>query len=198
MSSSSPSATQLDPTDALADQLAQTGIVGQNDTGGSRTGIVYDERCLLHENDVPHLERPERIRRAFALLESSGILARCVRVPARLATTKELIQAGGTEALQKLSAQKNRARASTSTETRFSTATRSKRPACRSAAWSTWFLWSWPAALQMALPLCARPVTTPTIARRAVFASLTASHWPLTTCATSTLIARWPSSTGVC
>jgi histone deacetylase 6 len=63
---------------------------------------VYDERCLLHENDIPHLERPERIRRAFALLTTSGVLARCTHVPARIATSSELLQAGGVEALTKL------------------------------------------------------------------------------------------------
>jgi acetoin utilization deacetylase AcuC-like enzyme len=67
------------------------------------TGFVYDERCELHDNgsmlldprvaswlDVPHAERPERVRRIYELLSHAGVLDALERVPAREATAAEL------------------------------------------------------------------------------------------------------------
>ncbi|TML85534.1 MAG: class II histone deacetylase [Actinobacteria bacterium] len=67
------------------------------------TGFVYDERCELHDNgsmlldprvqrwlDVPHAERPERLKRTYQVLERSGVLERLERVPAREAAREEL------------------------------------------------------------------------------------------------------------
>jgi acetoin utilization deacetylase AcuC-like enzyme len=65
-----------------------------------RTALVYDERCLAHENgsvhdlagwpDAPHWERPERLVRTLAALEAAGVLERLDRVVARPATVEEL------------------------------------------------------------------------------------------------------------
>jgi acetoin utilization deacetylase AcuC-like enzyme len=65
-----------------------------------RTALVYDERCLRHENgsvhdlagwpDAPHWERPERLTRTLAALEAAGVLERLERVDTRPATEDEL------------------------------------------------------------------------------------------------------------
>ena len=65
-----------------------------------RTALVYDERCLSHENgsvhdlagwpDAPHWERPDRVVRTLAALEASGVLERLDRIEARAATEQEL------------------------------------------------------------------------------------------------------------
>jgi acetoin utilization deacetylase AcuC-like enzyme len=67
-----------------------------------RTGLVYDERCLSHDNgsmivneharwiDVPHVERPERMVLAYRVLTGAGVLERLHRVDARRATEEEL------------------------------------------------------------------------------------------------------------
>jgi acetoin utilization deacetylase AcuC-like enzyme len=65
-----------------------------------RTALVYDDRCLGHENgsvhdlagwpDAPHWERPERLTRTLAALEAAGALERLDRVDARSATEQEL------------------------------------------------------------------------------------------------------------
>jgi acetoin utilization deacetylase AcuC-like enzyme len=66
-------------------------------------GFCYDARCELHNNgsmlldprvqgwlDVPHAERPERVRLIRQVLERSGVLDRLAPVPAREATREEL------------------------------------------------------------------------------------------------------------
>jgi acetoin utilization deacetylase AcuC-like enzyme len=65
-----------------------------------RTALVYDDRCLAHENgsvhdlagwpDAPHWERPERLVRTLAALDAAGVLERLERVDARPATEQEL------------------------------------------------------------------------------------------------------------
>jgi len=61
------------------------------------TGLVYDERCLLHASDeADHLERPQRLGATIELLEANGLTQLCTRVPARLATYTELGIADGT------------------------------------------------------------------------------------------------------
>jgi acetoin utilization deacetylase AcuC-like enzyme len=68
----------------------------------ARTGIVYDERCLGHDNgsmilnervrwiDVPHVESPERMTRTHKVLKSAGVLEQLQSIPAREATEDEL------------------------------------------------------------------------------------------------------------
>jgi acetoin utilization deacetylase AcuC-like enzyme len=67
-----------------------------------RTGLVYDERCLGHDNgsmildegarwiDVPHFERAERLLRSRDVLSGAGVLDRLHRIEARAATEDEL------------------------------------------------------------------------------------------------------------
>lgn len=70
----------------------------------SETGLIYDPRCLLHDNgsmvldelaagwlDVPHAENAARVRRAFEVLEKSGVADRLVRLESRAATRDELL-----------------------------------------------------------------------------------------------------------
>src|SRR5690242_243857 len=51
--------------------------------------MLVDER-VQRWLDVPHAERPERLKRTHELLERSGVLDALVRVPAREATVEEL------------------------------------------------------------------------------------------------------------
>lgn len=67
------------------------------------TALVYEERCLAHDNgsmlvepraqawlEVGHAEGPERIARARLLLERAGVAERLHRLPARAASAEEL------------------------------------------------------------------------------------------------------------
>ena len=67
------------------------------------TALVYEERCLAHDNgsmvidplalewlDVPHAESAARVRRTMQVLERSGVAARLERLPARAASAEEL------------------------------------------------------------------------------------------------------------
>jgi acetoin utilization deacetylase AcuC-like enzyme len=67
------------------------------------TALVYEERCLAHDNgsmvldplaaewlDVPHAESAERVARTMQVLERSGVAARLERLPARAASVEEL------------------------------------------------------------------------------------------------------------
>ncbi|XDV49512.1 hypothetical protein PO909_018747 [Leuciscus waleckii] len=56
------------------------------------TGLVYDQRMMHHHNmwDGHHPELPQRISRIFSRHEELGLLSRCHRIPARLATEEEL------------------------------------------------------------------------------------------------------------
>jgi acetoin utilization deacetylase AcuC-like enzyme len=56
----------------------------------SPTGLVYDERNLLHRANYSHFECPERASTIFRVLNEAGLAQRCVRVPAREATDEEL------------------------------------------------------------------------------------------------------------
>ena len=63
-----------------------TGVVVRSTT----TGIVYDERFLLHRAPYEHPEHPGRLTAIHGRLEEEGLLARCESVPAREATREEL------------------------------------------------------------------------------------------------------------
>ncbi len=67
------------------------------------TALLYDERCLDHDNgsmilderakswlEVPHAEGPERISRTLEVLERSGVITALERVAPRLAAVDEL------------------------------------------------------------------------------------------------------------
>lgn len=55
------------------------------------TGLVYDERFLLHRAPSDHPEHPGRLAAIWNRLEADGLGARCRRVPARDATREELL-----------------------------------------------------------------------------------------------------------
>jgi acetoin utilization deacetylase AcuC-like enzyme len=68
------------------------------------TGLGYEDACLEHDNgsmllderartwlDARHPECPERIARAYRLLQESGVASRLTRVPGRRATPDELL-----------------------------------------------------------------------------------------------------------
>ena len=54
------------------------------------TGIVYDERFLLHRAPYEHPEHPGRLQAIHGHLVAQGLFARCELVPAREATDREL------------------------------------------------------------------------------------------------------------
>ncbi len=54
------------------------------------TGVLYDERFLLHRAPYEHPEHPGRLTAIHARLEEEGLLARCEPVAAREATAAEL------------------------------------------------------------------------------------------------------------
>ena len=54
------------------------------------TGLVYDDRFLLHRAPYEHPENPGRLVAIRDGLEGRGLLARCERVPAREASDAEL------------------------------------------------------------------------------------------------------------
>ncbi|XP_035797370.1 histone deacetylase 6 isoform X3 [Amphiprion ocellaris] len=56
------------------------------------TGLVYDERMMEHLNmwDRHHPEQPQRIFKIFSKHQQLGLVDRCQRIPARLATEEEL------------------------------------------------------------------------------------------------------------
>ncbi|XP_023189766.1 histone deacetylase 6 isoform X1 [Xiphophorus maculatus] len=56
------------------------------------TGLAYDEKMMEHVNlwDRHHPEQPQRISKIFSKHQQQGLVARCHRIPARLATEEEL------------------------------------------------------------------------------------------------------------
>lgn len=69
----------------------------------NRMGLVYDSRCLEHDNgsmvvddraagwiDVAHAENGDRVSRAFRVLEASGAASKLERIESRVATDQEL------------------------------------------------------------------------------------------------------------
>jgi histone deacetylase 6 len=54
------------------------------------TGLVYDERFLLHRAPYEHPEHPGRLAAIWRRLTAEGLAARCHSVPAREATRDEL------------------------------------------------------------------------------------------------------------
>jgi acetoin utilization deacetylase AcuC-like enzyme len=64
------------------------------------TGLVYDERFLLHRAPYEHPEHPGRLTAIHARLEEQGLLARCESVPAREATREELLRIHTSEHLE--------------------------------------------------------------------------------------------------
>uniref|UniRef100_A0A672IQ56 Protein deacetylase HDAC6 n=1 Tax=Salarias fasciatus TaxID=181472 RepID=A0A672IQ56_SALFA len=57
------------------------------------TGLVYDEKMMEHLNmwDRHHPEQPQRIFKIFSKHQQLGLVDRCRRIPARLASEEELL-----------------------------------------------------------------------------------------------------------
>ncbi len=55
------------------------------------TGLLYDERFLLHRAPYDHPEHPGRLVAIKDRLDADGLTARCASVPARPATDEELL-----------------------------------------------------------------------------------------------------------
>ncbi|TTP91410.1 Histone deacetylase 6 [Bagarius yarrelli] len=75
-----------------AQPLPSAVCVEQLESSERVTGLVYDERMMEHHNmwDSHHPEAPQRIFRIFSHHEDLGLVDRCRRLPARLATEQEL------------------------------------------------------------------------------------------------------------
>ena len=68
------------------------------------TGLVYDERFLLHRAPYDHPEHPGRLSAIWNRLEGDGLAARCRRVPARDATREELLAVHTSEHIDRVEA----------------------------------------------------------------------------------------------
>ena len=53
-------------------------------------GLVYDARCMLHDQGDGHLERPERLEAIRAAIDASGLAL--TEIPARHATREDLLR----------------------------------------------------------------------------------------------------------
>jgi acetoin utilization deacetylase AcuC-like enzyme len=76
---------------------------GNENGADMTTALVYDERCLVHDNGsmilderarswlpVPHFERPERLALTLSVLEQSGVAAKLLRLDAPEASADDL------------------------------------------------------------------------------------------------------------
>jgi acetoin utilization deacetylase AcuC-like enzyme len=79
---------EAEPTTDLAKQLEATQLKCKD----LRTGLVYDERCLLHcsKEGTYHPESPRRMSASMNALTVSGVLDRCTRIEAIEITNDEL------------------------------------------------------------------------------------------------------------
>ncbi|KAM7411062.1 hypothetical protein PAMA_021172 [Pampus argenteus] len=70
------------------------------------TGLVYDERMMEHLNmwDRHHPEQPQRIFKIFSKHQQMGLVDRCQRIPARLATEEELAMCHSVQHIEQMKA----------------------------------------------------------------------------------------------
>ncbi|KAM9351272.1 histone deacetylase 6 [Symphorus nematophorus] len=70
------------------------------------TGLVYDERMMEHLNmwDRHHPEQPQRIAKIFSKHQQLGLVDRCQRIPARLATEEELCRCHSVQHIDQMKA----------------------------------------------------------------------------------------------
>jgi histone deacetylase 6 len=73
------------------------------------TGLVFDERFLLHKAPYEHPEHPGRLAAIRDRLSSEGLSARCRTVPAREATREELARVHTTAHIDAIEATADRA-----------------------------------------------------------------------------------------
>jgi acetoin utilization deacetylase AcuC-like enzyme len=69
-----------------------------------KTGLVYDDRFLLHRAPFFHPEHPGRIQAIWEHLGSQGLIAPCERVAAREATDEEILMVHSEELLRTVDA----------------------------------------------------------------------------------------------
>ena len=77
----------------------------------AQTGLVYDERFLLHRASDDHPEHPGRLTAIWNRLMSERIVPRCRRIPAREATQQELLAIHTEEHIDRVAATALRDRA---------------------------------------------------------------------------------------
>ena len=75
------------------------------------TGLVYDERFLLHRAPYDHPEHPGRLAAIWNRLVSERLVPRCRRIPAREATREELLAVHTEEHIDRVEATALRDRA---------------------------------------------------------------------------------------
>jgi acetoin utilization deacetylase AcuC-like enzyme len=68
------------------------------------TGLLYDDRFLLHRAPYDHPEHPGRLVAIRERLNADGLSARCASVPARPATDEELLAVHTPETLEVIAA----------------------------------------------------------------------------------------------
>ncbi|XP_037628582.1 histone deacetylase 6 isoform X2 [Sebastes umbrosus] len=70
------------------------------------TGLVYDERMMEHMNmwDRHHPEQPQRIFKIFSKHQQLGLVDRCQRIQARLATEEELSRCHSVQHIEQMRA----------------------------------------------------------------------------------------------
>ncbi|KAM4737526.1 histone deacetylase 6 isoform 2-T3 [Anableps anableps] len=70
------------------------------------TGLVYDKKMMEHVNlwDRHHPEQPQRIFKIFSKHQQLGLVDRCHRIPARLATEEELAMCHSLQHIEQMKA----------------------------------------------------------------------------------------------
>ncbi|CAL8253087.1 unnamed protein product [Arctogadus glacialis] len=84
----------------------QVGETSPSPLGVMTTGLAYDERMMEHLNlwDSHHPEQPQRISKIFNKHLDLGLVDRCQRIPARLATEGELAMCHSEEHIEVMKA----------------------------------------------------------------------------------------------
>ncbi|KAG7280860.1 hypothetical protein CRUP_010842 [Coryphaenoides rupestris] len=82
----------------------QVGKTSPSPPGVMTTGLVYDQRMMEHLNlwDSHHPEQPQRISKIFSKHVDLGLVKRCQRIPARLATEEELATCHSEEHIEQM------------------------------------------------------------------------------------------------
>ena len=157
------------------------------------TAMVYEERCLAHENgsmlldplaaswlEVAHAERPERVARAFQVLERSGVAGKLERAPGAPCERRGAA-AGPYRGARRADSRRLRAgRARLGRSGRRGSGPIAGTPRCSrpAALWRPWS-GSWSAVRGQAPTSSRAPrATTPRPTRRWASASSTTSPWP--------------------
>jgi hypothetical protein len=60
-------------------------------SSNNKTGVVFDQRMMLHKGPKSHPECPQRIESIEAELRKQGLIEKCVLIPCRNATHEEVL-----------------------------------------------------------------------------------------------------------